>query len=151
MSRPSILLASCAVLSLSVALPAIATAAPPAAAPAKAAPAKAASGKGKGKKAGPAGPKNPALSAALNDKGTAIQKCVIDNAMERGANQCTVDVRVTINRTGGVVDRQIEVTADGGDKDAVRTCVEQLVNSAKFPSVSTPLATAQQSWTVKAQ
>jgi hypothetical protein len=149
MSRSSLCLASLAALAL-VAAPLVSvSAAPPAGA--KAAPAKGAPAKGKGKKPGPAGPKNSALSAALSDKGAAIQKCAIEHAMEKGANKCTIDVRVTINRTGGVVDRQIDVSADGGDGAAVKSCVEALVNTAKFPAVSTPLATAQQSWTIAAQ
>ncbi|MBL9006108.1 MAG: hypothetical protein JNJ46_17780 [Myxococcales bacterium] len=147
-------LASLTALMLALAPYSSVSAAPPDAAkpaPGKAAPGKAAPAKGKGKKAAASGPKNSALSAALSDKGTAIQKCAIEHAMERGANKCSIDVRVTINRTGGVVDRQIDVTADGGDSAAVKSCVETLVNTAKFPAVPTPLATAQQNWTVVAQ
>lgn len=139
---------ACVLVSPVVALAGPEAPAKPAAA--KPAAAKPAPAKGKGKK-GPSGPKNSALSNALNDKGGAIQKCVIEHAMERGANKCTVDVHVTINRTGAVVDRTIEVTADGGDNAKVKECVETLVNSAKFPTVPTPLATAQQSWTIAAQ
>lgn len=136
-----------AALALLLLAPAVAISGPP---PAKAPAAKAPAAKGKGKK-GPSGPKNSALSNALNDKGQAIQKCIIDHAMEKGANKVTADVHVTINRTGAVVDQTIEVTGDGGDKTQVKECVEALVKSAKFPSVPTPLATAQQSWTVAAQ
>lgn len=149
MSRSPLCLASLAALALVAAPLGPVSAAPPA--PAKAAPGKAAPAKGKGKKSGASGPKSSALSAALSDKGAAIQKCAMEHAMEKGANRCTVDVRVTINRTGGVVDRQIEVTPDCVNTAAVKTCVEELVNTAKFPAVSTPLATAQQSWTIAAQ
>jgi hypothetical protein len=130
-----------AALALLLLTPTLAGAAPPA---------KSAPSKGKGKK-GPSGPKNSALSNALSDKGSGIQKCAIDFALEKGANKVTVDVHVTINRTGAVVDRTIEVTADTGDTTKVKECVETLVNAAKFPAVPTPLATAQQSWTIAAQ
>lgn len=128
-------------LALLLVTPIVALAAPPKAAPAK----------GKGKKV--AGPKNSALSAALSDKGAGIQKCAIEHAMEKGASKVTVDVHVTINRAGAVIDRQIEISGDANDanKAKVKDCVEALVNTAKFPTVTTPLATAQQSWTIAAQ
>ena len=148
MSRSPRFFASVCALALGMSPLGWVSAAPPV--PGKAASAKAPAGKTKAKK-GAAGSKNSALSAALSDKGTAIQKCAIDHAMEQGASSCTVDVRVTINRMGNVVDRQIEISADKGDTAAVKTCVEDLVNSAKFPQVNTPLATAQQSWKVVAQ
>lgn len=148
MSRSPRILASVCALALGMAPLGWVSAAPPA--PAKAASTKTPPGKSKAKK-GAVGSKNSALSAALSDKGADIQKCAIDHAMEQGASTCSVDVRVTINRMGSVVDRQIDVSADKGDTAAVKTCVEALVNSAKFPAVNTPLATAQQSWKVVAQ
>ena len=117
----------------------------------------------KGKKGIAPGPKDPKLSAALQEKGQAVQQCMIDNAMERGAAKVDVDVRVTIESTGAVADSQVTVKVQWGDdaklgeperKDAqakAQECVEQLVNATKFPTVKTRLATAERTWTVAAQ
>jgi len=120
---------------------------PPKAAPAKAAPAK---GKGKGKKP-IIGAKSTALSNALNDKGAQVQQCAVENALEKGAKKADIAVRVTINKGGEVVDTHIDVKVDGGDTAKVEECVEKVIRSAKFPSVPTPLATSQRTWTVAVQ
>jgi hypothetical protein len=112
-----------------------------------AAPAKA---RAKGKKAPPK-TKNSALSAALDEKGAAIKQCAIDHALEKGAQKVDVDVRVTINKQGAVVDKQVTVKVAGGDDSKVKACVENAVQSAKFPQVPTPLATAERTWSVAAQ
>lgn len=117
-----------------------ASAAPPVKAPAKA----------KGKKPA-AGPKNAMLSNALNEKGAQVQQCAIDNALEKGASKVEINVRVTINRTGAVVDSHITAKVDGNDHDKVRECVENVVQTAKFPAVATPLATSERSWTISSQ
>lgn len=113
------------------------------------APAKAAATKGK--KALPPKQKNAVLSAALNDKGPQIQQCAIEHALEKGAKKVDIDVRVTINKQGGVVDTQITANVSGGDNDKVKSCVEEAIKTAKFPPVSTPLATAERTWTIAAQ
>lgn len=108
--------------------------------------------KGKPKKPPVSGPKSSALSAALNDKGPQIQQCAIEHAMNQGANKVDIDVRVTINKQGAVVDTQITTAVAGsGDNDKVKACVESVVRTAKFPAVATPLATAERTWTVAAE
>jgi hypothetical protein len=111
----------------------------------------AAPAKAKPKKKGPVGAKNAALSNALNEKGEAVQKCAIENGLEKGGKKAEVAVRVTINKQGGVVDTQITAKVDGAANDAVRDCVEKLVRTAKFPAVPTPLATSERAWTVASQ
>jgi hypothetical protein len=120
---------------------------PKAAAPAKGAPAK---GKGKGKK-GVIGAKSSALSNALNEKGAQIQQCAVEHGLEKGAKKAEILVRVTINKSGAVVDTHINVKLDSGDTSKVEECVEKFVRSAKFPAVPTPLATSERSWTVAVQ
>ena len=130
-----------------------APAAPAAAAPAKAAPAKGAPAKGaaaKGKKP-PVRPTSGPVAAALKDKAPQIQECAIANALDKGAKKVEIHVRVTINNTGAVIDSQVDITADGGDSAQIKSCVETALRSAKFPPVKTPLATAEQTWTLAAQ
>lgn len=103
----------------------------------------------KGKK--PPKGQSSALSNALNEKGGQVQQCAIDNALEKGAKKVDVDVRVTINKQGGVVDTKIDVKVEGGDGAKVKECVEKVVRTAKFPAVATPLATAERHWTTVAQ
>lgn len=116
--------------------------------PAEAAPAKA-KGSAKGKKA-PKTSSSP-LSNALNEKGGQIQQCAIDHALEKGAKKVDVNVRVTINKQGSVVDTKLDVNVEGGDGAKVKACIDGVVRTAKFPPVSTPLATAERRWTMAAQ
>lgn len=112
---------------------------------AKPAPAPASTG---GKKPSGTGGKNTTLSNALRDKGPAVQQCAVEYGMEKGAKKVVVSVRVTINNTGAVVDSHVTANVTDGDDSKVRACVEQVVRSAKFPPVPTPLATDERSWTV---
>lgn len=113
-----------------------------------AAPAK---GKGKGKKA-VVGSKNSALANALNDRGNQVQQCAVENGLEKGAKKADIAVRVTINNKGEVVDNHITVNLDGGgDSKKIEECVDKLVRSAKFPTITTPMATAERSWSVAQQ
>lgn len=117
-------------------------------APGKAAPAKGAAAKGKKP---PTRPTGGPVAAALKDKAAQIQECAVANALDRGAKKVEIHVRVTINSTGAVIDSQVDITADGGDSAQVKSCVETALRSAKFPPVKTPLATAEQTWTLAAQ
>lgn len=136
---------------LFLSVPALAAPGAPAA-PAKAAPAKGAPAKGaaaKGKK--PPGPTGGPVAAALKDKASQIQACAVANALDKGAKKVEIHVRITINSTGAVIDSQVDINADGGDSAQVKSCVETALRSAKFPPVKTPLATAEQTWTLAAQ
>lgn len=113
-------------------------AAPPAAAP----------GPAKGKKPALSGGKNATLSNALLEKGAAVQQCAIENALEKGAKKVTVSVRVTINSTGQVVDKRVTADVTEGDGAKVKSCVEDVVRTAKFPAIPTPMATDERSWTI---
>jgi hypothetical protein len=127
--------------------------APAKGAPAKGAPAKGAPAKGapaKGKKP-PARPTSWPVAAALKDKAPQIQECAVTNALDKGAKKVEIHVRVTINNTGTVIDSQVDITADGGDSAQAKSCVETALRGAKFPPVKTPLATAEQTWTLAAQ
>ncbi|MFO0577055.1 MAG: hypothetical protein U1A78_23875 [Polyangia bacterium] len=141
-------------LSLAPVLAAPALAAPGApAAPAKGAPAKGAPAKGaaaKGKKPPPR-PTGGPVAAALKDKAPQIQECAVANALNKGAKKVEIHVRITINSTGAVIDSQVDINTDGGDSAQVKSCVETALRSAKFPPVKTPLATAEQTWTLAAQ
>jgi hypothetical protein len=110
----------------------------------------AAPAKGGKKKAPPKTSTSP-ISAVLREKAPQVQECVIGNALDKGAKKVDIRVKVTINKAGAVVNTEIEVTSDGGDKDKTKTCVESLVRAATWPAISTPLATAEQSWTLTAQ
>lgn len=119
-------------------------------APAKPAPAAPAPAPAGGKKLSP-GVKNSSLSAALSEKGPAVQQCAIEHAMDKGAKRVTISVRVTINNKGAVVDSHITANVTDGDSSKVKDCVEAVVRSARFPAISTPLATDERSWTVAAE
>lgn len=99
----------------------------------------------------PTGVKNPTLSNALAEKGPAVQQCAIEHAMDKGAKKVSVSVRVTINNKGQVVDSHITANVVDGDSGKVKDCVEAVVRSARFPAISTPLATDERSWTVAAE
>ena len=119
-------------------------------APAKPAPAVAAPAPSKGTKLG-AGAKHSTLSNALLEKGPAVQQCAVEHAMEKGAKKAVVSVRVTINNKGEVVDSRVTANVTDGDGSRVKSCVESVVRSARFPAVPTPLATDERSWTVAAE
>lgn len=104
-----------------------------------------------GKKKPPPKSNTSPLAMVLKAKAPQIQECVISNALDKGAKKVDIHVRVTINKQGGVENTEIELTADGGDKDKTKACVEGVVRSATFPAISTPLATAEQSWSLSAQ
>lgn len=97
------------------------------------------------------GVKNSTLSNALADKGAAVQQCAAEHALDKGAKKVTVSVRVTINNFGKVVDSHVTANVTDGDNSKVKECVEGVIRSAKFPAVSTPLATDERSWTVAAE
>ena len=40
---------------------------------------------------------------------------------------------------------------DGGDGGKVKACVEGAIGATRFPTIDTPLATAERTWTVAAQ
>ena len=109
------------------------------------------------KPAAPSGPvkkvtaKNSALSNALLEKGPAVNQCAVEHGMDKGAKRVTVSVRVTINNTGHVMDSQITANVVDGDSSKVKSCVEAVVRTAKFPSIPTPMATEERSWTVAAE
>lgn len=95
----------------------------------------------------PTGAKSGTLGTALLEKGPAVQKCAIENALDKGAKKATVSVRVTINNTGAVVDSKVTANVIDGDGIKVQSCVEALMRSTRFPAVPTPLATDERSWT----
>lgn len=95
--------------------------------------------------------KNSSLSNALLEKGPAVQQCAVEHGMDKGAKRVTVSVRVTINSTGQVVDSHINANVVDGDSSKVKSCVESVVRTAKFPSIPTPMATEERSWTVAAE
>lgn len=110
----------------------------------------AAPAKGGKKKPPPKSDKSP-LAMALSSKAPQIQECVIANALDKGAKTVDIKVRVTVNKEGGVVNTEIQLTADGGDQAKTKSCVEDVVRTATFPPIKTQLGVAEQSWTLSAQ
>lgn len=90
------------------------------------------------------------LSGTLNEKRDDIQRCAIVHALNQGADKVEVLTKVTINSRGQVVNSQVQVTVQGSDGEMVKSCVDQVVRSIKFPQIDAPLIHIERSWTVSA-
>jgi hypothetical protein len=118
-----------------------------AAAPAKpSSPAKpAAKGKGKGKGGGTAAE----LTQLLQSKGSEVQECAVQHALDKGSSKVEISTHVTINGRGQVINVKTQVVLDKGEGDNVRDCIDKLIKSIPFPNSASPMITIERNWTIK--
>ena len=103
---------------------------------------------GRGKKVPPL---QRAFEAALDAKKPDIVSCVMAHGLNLGAPSVKLDIKVLINRQGQPFGVDLQVTQQGGNKDAMSECVKQAITLTRFPPSKSALTELRRQWTFATQ